>query len=136
MSSTTYGVSFNLVSTAIQLSAETYAALGHFSRTNATINGLWNTVPALGEVFGKFEETDFDLFEPKDREKFGKITKASIESLNAILPVLTAIRSRKRGAATKGLVIPTRFASMIAEARQAITSSLAPLKALLSKVER
>jgi hypothetical protein len=127
-------VSFGLVSTAIQLSAEAHVALGNFSRTNATINGLLKSLPAIGEAFGRFEEADFDLLEEKERKKLGETTKALIDSLTTILHILnSAIRS---GAASrKELVVPTRFTSMMAKKLLAITSSATLLNVLLLKIE-
>jgi hypothetical protein len=135
-----FDVSFGLVSTVIQLSAETHEALGHFQRTNATISGLLQVVPAAGEAFGRLEEDDLGLLEEKEREKLGDITRALIDSFNAILPILKTIMHKRTTTAylfpKKELVVPTRFTSLMAEKRQAITSCVSVLNRLLLNFER
>jgi hypothetical protein len=51
---------FDLLSPAIQLCANSQEALGHSTRETATIGSLSESVSALHKVLGRFEERDFD----------------------------------------------------------------------------
>lgn len=135
-----FDVSFGLISTVIQLSAETHEALGHFQRTNATISGLLQVIPTAGKLFGRFKEEDLELLEEKEREKLCEITRALIDSFNAILPILNTVMHKRAAPVylfrNKELVIPTRFTFLLAEKRQAITSCVTILNRLQLKFER
>jgi len=129
------GASINLISTAILLSAETHTALSHFGSKNVTINGLSTSVRALGNALGKFDDKVLGLLEGREAEKLNEIVKASIHSLNAVLPILNSA-IHKNALAKRQLGLPTRFTSLMAEKRQSIASSVALLNLCIVNIDR
>jgi hypothetical protein len=132
-------VSFNLVSTTIQLCARTQESLDRFSRKNETIDELFESVRAIGEAFERFEQIAFDvddLLDEEELEKLEEIAIASIHNFNAINLILDSAITKGPSHPSKRLVVSsTHLGSLMAEKPQVITSSVAQLSALLLKIE-
>jgi len=128
---------FDLLSPAIQLCANTQEALGDFSREIAPIDRLSESVSALREALGRFEERDFDGDDvlEEDVEKLGG---ALIDSFNAILTTLQLIiREEPFISSSKGFLLPSMMLMyVITEKRQVITSTVARLDSLLLRIKR
>jgi hypothetical protein len=91
-----FGVSFGDTLAVAQLCAEIYQRLGSFSKTNNPISGLWKSVPALGETFGRFQQADFDHLEECERDDLDVITKESIDSINSVRSIIDSEPSSVR----------------------------------------
>ena len=129
--------SFDLLSPANQLCANTQEALGHISSQKATIDKLSKSISELNEVLGRFEERDFDGDDvlEEDVEKLGG---ALIDSFNAILTTLQLIiREEPFISSSKGFLLPSMMLMyVITEKRQVITSTVARLDSLLLRIKR
>jgi hypothetical protein len=129
--------SFDLLSPAIQLCANTQGALDHISSQEATIDRLSKSISELNEVLGRFEERDFDGDDvlEEDVEKLGG---ALIDIFNAILTILEFIIRKEPFISSSKRILGQSmiFMYVITEKRQAITSTVARLDSLLLKIER
>jgi hypothetical protein len=130
--------SFALLSPAIQLCANTQEALGHISREIAGIDGMLESVSALREALGKFEERDFDGDDVLKEEDLVTLAGTLIDSFNAILNILEFImRNMPFSSSSKGVSVPSMmFRYAIAEKRYVVTSTIAQLDSLLFKIKR
>jgi len=129
--------SFDLLSPANQLCANTQEALGHISSQKATIDKLSKSISELNEVLGRFEERDFDGDDvlEEDVEKLGG---ALIDSFNAILTTLEIIiRKEPFISSTKRILGQSMIIMFVMrEKRQVITSTVIQLILLWLKIER
>jgi hypothetical protein len=131
--------SFALLSPAIQLCANTQEALGHISREKAAIDRLSETVSALREALGRFEERDFDGDDVLEEEDLVALAGTLIDSFNAILSTLEFIIRKEPflSSSSKRLLGQSMdFMYVITEKRQVITSTVARLDSLLLKIKR
>ena len=129
--------SFDLLSTAINLCALTQETLDHCSRDIATIDRIWESVSALREALGRFEERDFDGDDVLKEEDLVTLAGTLIDSFNAILTTLEFIIRKEPflSSSSKGLSGQSMI-SMYYEKRQVITSTVVQLELLLLKIER
>jgi hypothetical protein len=124
---------FDLLSPAIQLCANSQEALGHSTRETATIGSLSESVSALHKVLGRFEERDFDGDDVLE-EEMGKLAGTLIDSSNAILTTLEFIITKEPLSSSSKRLLEQSM--IFLEKQQVITSTVARLNSLLLKIER
>jgi hypothetical protein len=125
---------FDLLSPAIQLCANSQEALGHSNRETATIGSLSESVSALHEVLGRFEERDFDGDDVLE-EEMGKLAGTLIDSSNAILTTLEFIITKEPLSSSSKRLLEQSMIFFL-EKQQVITSTVARLNSLLLKIKR
>jgi hypothetical protein len=125
--------SFDLLSPAIQLCANTQGALDHISREKATTDRLSETVSALRETLGKFEERDFDEDDVLE-EDVETLAGTLIDSFNAILTTLELIIRKEPFISSSKRILGQSM--IFLEKRQVITSTVTQLDSLLLKIKR
>lgn len=129
--------SFDLLSPANQLCANTQEALGHISSQKATIDKLSKSIPELNEVLGRFEERGFDGDDVREGD-VEILAGTLIDSFIAILSTLEFVmRHMHSSSSSKRVLLPSMMLRyVIMDKQQVVTSTVAQLDSLLLKIKR